>query len=123
MSTEEEAKYTCRLEDAIAEYEKAKAMYDEWWSEEKLDALDWVLSFISGEPLPIKKVGNYWLKENGLSEVCFTIERAINAYKAKREYWHNILEEKVSDIACIVPFGKQVELDDGRIVEGILEAY
>ena len=85
MSNEEEARYLDRLEDAISEYEKAKVMYDDWWSEEKFDALDWALGFISGEQLPIKKVGNLWLKEsNELSEVCFTIEKGTKRLQKKK---------------------------------------
>lgn len=121
MSIEEEARYTCRLEDAIAEYEKAKAMYDEWWSEEKLEYLKDALAFVSGEPLPIKKVGDLYLKESNW-EVFANLEKAIKAYKERREYWHEVVEDKASDIACIVPFGNVIELDDGRIIEGVSEA-
>lgn len=120
--TTEEIRREDKLEDAIEEYHRVKAMYDEWWSKEKLDYLEDALAFVSGEPLPIGKVGRYyWLREHGLWEVCFTIEKAINAYKERREYWHNKLEETVSKIACIVPRGQVVELD-GETIEGISEA-
>lgn len=122
MSTEEEAKYTCRLEDAIAEYEKAKAMYDEWWSEEKLEYLKDAEAFISGEELPIRKVGCYATDDNEvLAEIFFYIGKAIRAYEKRKKYWHDVVEEKTSEIACIVPRGQVVELD-GETIEGIGEA-
>ena len=122
MSIEEEIRLECRLEDAISEYKKAKAMYDEWWSEEKLEYLKDALAFISGEELPFKKVGDLWKEEVGDREVFSNIEKAIKAYEKRREYWYDVVEEKVSDIACIVPFGEVITLDDGRIIEGVSEA-
>ena len=122
MSIEEEARYEDRLEDAISEYERAKAMYDEWWSEEKLDCLEDALAFISAEPLPLKKVGRLWQQEVGDWGVYSNLEKAIKAYKERREYWHEVVEDKASDIACIVPFGKEIELSDGRVITGISEA-
>lgn len=122
MSIEDEVRYEARLEDAISEYERAKAMYDEWWSEEKLNYLEDALGFITGEELPIKKVGDYWDKEKDFDEVIFLMDKVVRAYKERKEYWRGVVEDKASHIACIVPFGNVIELNDGRMIEGIAEA-
>lgn len=114
-----------KIQDAIDEYERVKAMYGEWWSEEKLEALEDTLAFITGEPLPIDKVGSkLWLQESHDltdGEICSCLEKAIKLYKKRREYWHEIMEDKLSDIACATPRGQIVELD-GEFIEGICEA-
>ena len=124
MATEE-IRREDKLEDAIEEYQRVKAMYNEWWSEEKLDYLEDALAFISGEPLPIKKVGNkLWMqecKDTTIGEIYACLGKAIKLYKKRREYWREVMEDKISDIAFIVPRGRVVELD-GEVIEGISEA-